>query len=67
MELPDDTLVFPSHDYKGRQASTIGRERAQNARVRIESPEAFIDVMNRLGLPEPERMAEVLSANKECR
>jgi glyoxylase-like metal-dependent hydrolase (beta-lactamase superfamily II) len=67
MELPDDTLVFPAHDYKGRHASTIGRERAQNARVKIDSPEAFIEVMNHLGLPEPERMDEVLSANKECR
>jgi cysteine desulfurase/selenocysteine lyase len=66
MELPDDTLVFPAHDYKGRRASTIGRERRDNARIRIEALEEFQRVMGALGLPPPQRLAEALDNNLKC-
>jgi cysteine desulfurase / selenocysteine lyase len=66
MELPDDLLVFPSHDYKGRRASTIGQERRTNERVQIETPEAFTAKMAGLDLPTPARLEEALQANQEC-
>lgn len=66
MELPDDTLVFPAHDYKGRRASTIGRERKSNPRVAIESVEKLVEVMGGLGLPPPAKMKEAIATNTKC-
>ncbi len=66
MELPDDTLVFPAHDYKGRRASTIGRERKTNARVAFDDVEAFGEKMRSLGLAPPARLAEALNKNQNC-
>ncbi len=66
MELPDETLVFPSHDYRGMRASTVGRERKNNVRVRIDTLEAFRDAMKNLGLTLPARIDEVLPANEQC-
>jgi glyoxylase-like metal-dependent hydrolase (beta-lactamase superfamily II) len=61
--LPKDTLVYPGHDYKGRRVSTIGEERAGNARLAGRSREAFIEIMANLGLPEPKRIHEAVPAN----
>lgn len=66
MELPDETLVFPAHDYKGQRASTIGRERRSNKRVAIETQEAFSQEMASLQLPPPLRLKEALQANLQC-
>lgn len=66
MALPDDTLVFPAHDYKGRRASTIGRERRNNPRVNIDTLDAFELEMKSLGLPPPDRLSEVLAKNQNC-
>ena len=60
--LPDDTLVFPAHDYGGRTFSTIGHERVSNPRLRLDR-DAFLKLM-RMPRPEkPERMAESLAYN----
>lgn len=67
MELPDETLVFPAHDYKGQRASTIGRERRTNRRVLIGSSEAFSEEMGAQKLSPPQRLAEALEANLHCR
>jgi glyoxylase-like metal-dependent hydrolase (beta-lactamase superfamily II) len=61
--LPDDTLVYPGHDYKGRRVSTIGEEKATNPRVSGRSRDEFIQVMASLGLPEPRRIREAVPAN----
>jgi len=66
MELPDDTLVFPAHDYKGRRATTIGRERAQNPRVAMETAEELTEAMAALGLPPPAKMKEAITSNTRC-
>lgn len=66
MDLPDDTLVFPAHDYKGRRASTIGRERKTNPRVALETPAELVEVMGALGLPPPVKMKEAIAANTQC-
>jgi sulfur dioxygenase len=62
--LPDDTRVWPGHDYKGRSSSTIGAERASNTRVAGRSREEFVRHMGALDLPPPARLAEAVAANQ---
>jgi sulfur dioxygenase len=61
--LPDDTLVYPGHDYRGRWVSTIGEERRTNPRLANVSREQFIEIMRNLDLPQPKRIAEAVPAN----
>ncbi len=61
--LPDDTLVYPGHDYNGRWVSTIGEQKRMNSRLAGKSKMEFIDIMNHLHLPEPKRMTEAVPAN----
>lgn len=60
--LPDDTLVLPGHDYKGRCMSSIGEEKRHNPRL-TKSREEFIEVMKSLNLPHPKQIARSLPAN----
>ena len=53
LKLPDETLVYPAHDYKGDTVSTIGEERAFNPRLRVKSIDEYADLMNNLKLPIP--------------
>ncbi len=61
--LPDDTVVWPGHDYQGRQSSTIGQEKRSNARVAGKSLAQFVETMNQLNLPKPQRIDEAVPAN----
>lgn len=61
--LPDDTLVYPGHDYHRRRVSTIAEERETNPRLAGVSRERFIEIMANLDLPMPARMAEAVPAN----
>lgn len=61
--LPQDTLVWPGHDYQGRSHSSIGAEQASNARVAGRSEAEFVALMQALDLPRPERMDEAVPAN----
>jgi rhodanese-related sulfurtransferase len=62
--LPDETLVFPAHDYRGNTQSTIGEEKRLNPRIAGRSRAEYIDLMNHLGLPLPEKIQEVLQPNQ---
>ncbi|MFY0581819.1 MBL fold metallo-hydrolase [Cystobacter fuscus] len=62
LSLPDDTLVFPAHDYGGRTFSTIGHERVSNPRLRLDR-EAFLQLMRMPRTEKPERLAESLAYN----
>ncbi len=62
--LPDETLVFPAHDYRGNTSSTIGDEKRSNPRVAGRTREAYVELMNNLGLPLPEKIQEVLQPNE---
>lgn len=62
--LPDDTVVWPGHDYKGSTASTIGQEKRTNPRFVGKSREAYIDLMGKLGLPFPEKVQQSLQVNQ---
>lgn len=64
--LPDDTVVYPGHDYKGLTSSTIGEERASNPRVAGRDKVSFVTLMAGLGLPPPRRLAEAVPANRAC-
>jgi glyoxylase-like metal-dependent hydrolase (beta-lactamase superfamily II)/rhodanese-related sulfurtransferase len=61
--LPDDTTVWPGHDYQGRTHSTIGQEKTTNARVAGKTLEQFVATMNELHLPKPKRIDEAVPAN----
>ena len=61
--LPDETLVYPGHDYKGRRVSCIGEEKATNPRLAGKSEAEFVDIMNNLNLPKPKRIDEAVPAN----
>lgn len=65
--LPDETLVFPGHDYQGRQASSVGAERSGNARLGGgRSAEDFAAIMAALDLPYPKKIDVAVSANRRC-
>lgn len=61
--LPDDTTVWPGHDYQGRSCSSIGREKASNVRVAGRTEAEFVALMNALNLPRPRRIDEAVPAN----
>jgi glyoxylase-like metal-dependent hydrolase (beta-lactamase superfamily II)/rhodanese-related sulfurtransferase len=63
LKLPEETLVFPAHDYKGETVSTIGEEKAYNPRLQVESIEQYVDIMNALNLPNPKMMDVAVPAN----
>ena len=63
LKLPDETLVFPGHDYKGDTVSTIGEERAFNPRLQVKSVEEYVALMNSLHLPNPKMMDVAIPAN----
>src|SRR6516165_2868778 len=63
LRLPDETLVFPAHDYKGETVSTIAEERRYNPRLQVKSVEQYVEVMNGLNLPNPKMMDVAVPAN----
>lgn len=64
--LPDDTLVYPGHDYQGQTVSTIGEEKGWNPRFAGRSRNQFIELMKNLNLPQPKKMLEAVPANQHC-
>ena len=65
--LPEETLIFPGHDYNGRWVSNVGQERAINPRLGGAKSEAeFVALMEALDLPEPKRIHEAVPANQRC-
>jgi rhodanese-related sulfurtransferase len=63
LKLPDETMVFPAHDYKGDTVSTIGEEKRFNPRLQVNSVDEYIELMGRLNLPNPKLMDVVIPAN----
>jgi rhodanese-related sulfurtransferase len=64
LALPDDTKVYPAHDYKERSSSTIGAEKAGNPRLQQRSREGFIALMRGLDLKMPDHLTEALRTNR---
>jgi glyoxylase-like metal-dependent hydrolase (beta-lactamase superfamily II)/rhodanese-related sulfurtransferase len=63
LRLPDQTMVFPAHDYKGETVSTIGEERSFNPRLQVKSVDQYVELMNNLNLPNPKMMDVAVPAN----
>jgi glyoxylase-like metal-dependent hydrolase (beta-lactamase superfamily II)/rhodanese-related sulfurtransferase len=63
--LPDDTLVYPGHDYKGRTVSSVGEEKAHNPRLAGKSEDEFAAIMDGLKLAYPRKIDVALPANKK--
>ena len=63
LKLPEETLVYPAHDYKGDLVSSIGKEKKLNPRLQVKSPDEYADIMNNLNLPNPKLMDIVIPKN----
>src|SRR5689334_267748 len=63
LKLPEETLVFPAHDYKGDTVSTIGEEKRHNPRLQVKSVDEYIELMANLKLPNPKMMDVAVPAN----
>ncbi len=63
LKLPDETLVYPAHDYKGDTVSTIGEEKRHNPRLQVTSVDEYVELMSRLNLPNPKMMDVAVPAN----
>src|SRR5204863_8392291 len=63
LKLPEDTLVFPAHDYKGDTVSTIGEEKRCNPRLQVKSVDEYVDLMSKLKLANPKLMDVAVPAN----
>jgi glyoxylase-like metal-dependent hydrolase (beta-lactamase superfamily II)/rhodanese-related sulfurtransferase len=63
LRLPEETLVFPAHDYKGETVSTIGEEKRFNPRLQVKSIDEYVDLMANLKLPDPKMMDVAVPAN----
>ena len=53
LTLPDETLLYPAHDYKGEKVSTIGKEKKFNPRLQVNNVDEYIEIMNNLNLKKP--------------
>jgi sulfur dioxygenase len=63
LRLPDETMVFPAHDYKGDTVSTIAEEKRYNPRLQVKSVDEYIALMNNLNLSNPKMMDVAVPAN----
>src|SRR6476659_7447403 len=63
LRLPEETMVFPAHDYKGDTVSTIGEEKRYNPRLQVRSVDEYSELMNNLKLPNPKLMDVVIPTN----
>ncbi len=63
LTLPEETLVYPAHDYKGDTVSTIAEEKRFNPRLQVSSVDEYVDIMNGLDLPNPKMMDVAVPTN----
>ena len=63
LKLPEETLVYPAHDYNGKKHSTIGTETNNNPRLQVSSKEEYAEIMDNLNLANPKMMDVAVPAN----
>jgi glyoxylase-like metal-dependent hydrolase (beta-lactamase superfamily II) len=63
LKLPEETLVYPAHDYKGETVSTIFEEKKFNPRLQVKSVDEYVEIMNNLNLPDPKMMDVAVPSN----
>jgi len=64
--LPDTTLIYPAHDYRGQTVSSVEEEKRWNPRFVGRNRAEFKAFMDTLDLPNPQKMMEALPANERC-
>jgi len=63
LKLPEETFVYPAHDYKGKKVTSIGEQKINNPRLQVDSPEQYVEIMNNLNLENPKMMDIAVPAN----
>ena len=63
LKLPEETLVYPGHDYNGKFSSTIGNEKKFNPRLQVKSEDEYVDIMSKLNLSKPKLIDINVSRN----
>ena len=63
LTLPDETLLYPAHDYKGEKVSTIGKEKKFNPRLQVKNMNEYLEIMNNLKLPKPKLIDVAVKRN----
>ena len=63
LKLPEETIVYPGHDYNGKFSSTIGNEKKFNPRLQVKSVDEYVEIMSNLNLSKPEMMDNNISKN----
>tara|TARA_E500000331_G_scaffold175187_1_gene169061 strand:- start:19 stop:699 length:681 start_codon:yes stop_codon:yes gene_type:complete len=63
LKLPEETLLYPAHDYKGEKVSTIGKEKKQNPRLQVSNVEEYVEIMNNLNLKKPAEIDTNIAKN----
>ena len=63
LKLPEETLVYPGHDYNGKFSSTIGNEKKFNPRLQVKSVDEYVEIMSNLNLSKPEMIDSNVSKN----
>jgi sulfur dioxygenase len=63
LKLPEETLLYPAHDYNGQTVSTIGKEKKFNPRLQVNNVNEYIDIMNNLNLSKPKLMDINVASN----
>ena len=64
--LPDETLIYPAHDYNGKRVSNVAQEKATNKRIAGKTRDEFIEIMANLNLPKPTLIDITVAANRRC-
>lgn len=64
--LPEETRIYPGHDYQGRTMTTVGEEKRFNLRIADKSRDEFVAIMNNLNLPKPTMLDVAVPANRAC-
>ena len=63
LKLPEDTLLYPGHDYNGKKVSTIGNEKKFNPRLQVKNVDEYIEIMTNLNLTKPDMMDSNVNRN----
>ena len=63
LKLPEETILYPGHDYNGKQFSTIGKEKKSNPRLQVKSVDEYIEIMSNLNLSKPKMIDHNISRN----
>ena len=63
LKLPEETLVYPGHDYNGKFSSSIGIEKKFNPRLQVKSVDEYVDIMSKLNLAKPKMIETNVSRN----